>query len=217
MRTPREIYAAYTIMPSLQLHQLRVAAVAKLICDNFKQPIEKRDVILACLFHDMGNIVKSDLTLYPDLLEPEGQAYWENAKREFIQKYGLSAHAASVAIAREISLPESVVSIVDHIGFSEIENTGQGSSYEQKIAQYADCRVSTRGIVSVKERFEEAVGRYVKRYKTLEEATAAYALYTTWGHEIERRIFSETPLVPEDISDASAAPIIEELWEYPLA
>ena len=60
MKTPREIYTAYKIMPNLQLHQLRVAAVGKLICDNFNPPaggtVNERGVILARLFSHMGKI-----------------------------------------------------------------------------------------------------------------------------------------------------------------
>ena len=41
-------------MPGLQLHQLRVAAVGKLICEHLKKPVRTKDVVVACLFHDMG-------------------------------------------------------------------------------------------------------------------------------------------------------------------
>ncbi len=217
MKTPREVYAAYTIMPSLQLHQLRVAAVGKLICDNFENPVNAHDVILACLFHDMGNIVKFDLTLYPDLLEPEGLEYWRGKQREFVQKYGTSAHAASVAIAQEIGLSDSVVSIIDRVGFSEMERTAQGDSRELQVVAYADCRVATHGVVSLEDRFDEAIGRYTHRYQTVEDASAAYAGYKKIGLEIERKILSETSITSNDIHDASVAPLVEELWEYPLA
>ena len=82
MRIPREVYSEYKIMPTLQLHQLRVAAVARLVCDHLTHPINTRDVILACLFHDMGNIIKSNLNHFPEFCEPEGTAYWEKVKAE---------------------------------------------------------------------------------------------------------------------------------------
>ena len=82
MRTPREIYAEFKIMPNLQLHQLRVAAVGKLISEHFTVPVNVRDVVLACLFHDMGNILKFDLTQFPEFREPQGILYWEEVKKE---------------------------------------------------------------------------------------------------------------------------------------
>src|SRR3989338_7200834 len=120
MKTPREIYAAYNIMPSLQLHQLRVAAVAKLLCEHLKKSVRTKDVVVACLFHDMGNIVKFQLGDIPEFLEPEGLAYWEGVKAEFIEKYGREQHAANETIAREIGLSEDVISCILAINFSKI-------------------------------------------------------------------------------------------------
>ena len=101
MRTAGEIYAAYTIMPALQLHQLRVAAVGKMIADHFSGTLHSNDVILACLFHDTGNIIKFDLDndVLSQLREPEGKEYWQRVKDEWIAKYGNDEHVASLAIA----------------------------------------------------------------------------------------------------------------------
>src|ERR1700749_4363638 len=100
MRTPKKIYEEYKIMSNLQLHQLRVASVAKLICGHFNEPINTRAVLLACLFHDMGNILKSNLTTFPEFLEPQGREYWENVKADFVSRYGTNAHEGNVAISK---------------------------------------------------------------------------------------------------------------------
>ena len=223
MRTPHEIYAAYTIMPTLQLHQLRVAAVAKLVCDNFKRPVNTRDVILACLFHDMGNVIKSDFSAFPDFCEPQGVAYWEGVKSTFIQKYGTNSHQANVAIAGEIGLPESVVALIDGIAYSKMASILEGSSYERKICEYADTRVGPRGVLSQQERMLEGKWRYEKRKKEEEDKVEPY--YADSGfdtllhlaHGVERQIFAETTMKPEDINDRMVAPLIEELWEYAVA
>ena len=57
VRKISEIYAEYKIMPNLQMHMYRVAAVASLIYDNFNEPLNKEEIITACLLHDMGNII----------------------------------------------------------------------------------------------------------------------------------------------------------------
>ncbi len=64
MRKISEIYEEYKIMPNLREHQLRVAAVAAQICDNFNKPLNKKEIITACLLHDMGNIIKFKLELF---------------------------------------------------------------------------------------------------------------------------------------------------------
>ena len=86
MRDVQEIYDAYRIMPSLQLHQLRVGAAGKLIAEHFSDSLDERSVVLACLFHDMGNIIKSDLVTFPDFVEPGGVRLLEAYKRRMDRK-----------------------------------------------------------------------------------------------------------------------------------
>ena len=218
MRTPREIYAAYKIMPSLQLHQLRVAAVGKLICDNFKKTVNERDVILACLFHDMGNILKFDLIKFPEFAEPEGIEYWESVKAEYRAKYGDDEHRATEAIMKEISLPESVIAHMQNVGFSKVDSVATGSSFEEKILEYGDLRVGPYGILSLEDRIDEGRRRYLGTNKSVGSPDQnRFDILVKAAKEIERRIFSETKIKPEDINDATVAPLIEELREFPVA
>ena len=57
----------------------------------------------------MGNIIKSDLTVFPEFREPEGLDYWQNVKDDYVKKYGTDHHAANAIIAREIGLVDRVV------------------------------------------------------------------------------------------------------------
>jgi hypothetical protein len=224
MRTPREIYAAYNIMPNLQLHQLRVAAVGKLICDNFKEPVNTGDVILACLFHDMGNILKFDLGQFPELLKPKGLAYWENVKSEYAQKYGTDQHEASKQIAQELGLSRQVIGYIGSTGFSKMKEIAENPSSEIKISEYADARTAPYGIRPLDERFRDGRKRYLAR--NMKPATHAKGVTShedtfenliQFGHVLEGQIFAHTTITPESITDTAAAPIIEELWEYPVA
>lgn len=220
MRTAGDIYQQYKIMPNLQLHQLRVAAVGKIVCDNFNPPagthINAQDIVLACLFHDMGNILKFDLTVFPEALEPEGLAYWESVKKEFEEKYGKEQHSASKAIGREIGLPQSVLDIIESIRFSNLEEILAEPSFERKITEYSDCRVAPYGITSVRERFLDGRKRYIRHFPNAAENDEHYNALTRAGYEIEKRIFQHMPLSPEDINDESAAPHIEALRSYPV-
>ena len=214
--TLRDIYARYKIMHGLQLHQLRVAAVAKLICDNFDEPLEEREVVLTGLFHDMGNIIKSDLTTFPQFLEPEGLAYWQGVKDEFVRKYGPDEHRANIAIARELELPERVCDYIDHLGFSMLKAIKR-SSFGHKIAKYADLRVGPFGILSLDERLSEARERYGRKAKqgsTLSPNDGNFDELAAVAADIEKEIFAHSRIRPEDINDRTAAPVIEELWEY---
>lgn len=69
--TISQIYDRYQVLPALQLHMLRVAAVAQLICSSHHRALPTDHIISCCLLHDIGNILKFDLTYYPEFLEPE--------------------------------------------------------------------------------------------------------------------------------------------------
>ncbi|MBI2611091.1 HD domain-containing protein [Candidatus Kaiserbacteria bacterium] len=219
MKTSQKVYTEYKIMPSLQLHQLRVAAVAKLICDNFDQPLDERNVVLACLFHDMGNIIKSNLDIFPDFLEPKGRGHWEHIKEEFISKYSKNHHDANLSIAREIGLPQRSVELIGGTGFSKIERILAGDSKEQKIVQYADLRVGPRGILPLRDRVEEGRKRYAVRAKKegLPNRDEVFDASVRSAHELEKQLFTFVRIIPSDITDEAVAPHIERLKAYPLA
>lgn len=220
MKTPREIYAHYKILPALQLHQLRVAAVGKMVTEHFSGDLDAHTITLACLFHDMGNVLKFDLTQFPEFLEPEGVEYWAGVKAEYEKKYGTDQHAATLAMAREIGLSDEVITCIDSVAFSKAEATLAEGSWEQKICEYADSRAAPRGILSLDGRLREARERYMKRKGEHDIAIVPedrFEEIVEAEREIERRIFAHMSLKPEDITDASIAPIVEELWEYGIA
>jgi len=218
MKTPREIYTAYKIMPNLQLHQLRVAAVAKLICENFTKPIDTNDVVCACLFHDMGNILKFELAMFPEFTAPEGVEYWEAVKAEYRAKYGNDEHAATQAIMKELGLPDSVKSLMQRIGFSQVDRVAASDSFERKIVQYGDLRVGPRGVLSLRERLDEGRKRYIGTGHSIGGTGGdRYRVLLSAALEVEKQIFASATIQPEDINDTAVAPLIEELWEYPVA
>src|SRR3989338_8225571 len=135
MRTVKDIYTTYRILPALQAHQLRVASVALFIAEHMKQSIDKESVTLACLFPDLGNIIKADLTYFPKFLEPQGLAYWEQVKSDFIQKYGTSEHGATAEIVSEIGVPITVRSLISGLGFSNMEEVERESEIEMKLCE----------------------------------------------------------------------------------
>lgn len=216
MRTLVDIYTEYKIMKNLQMHQLRVAAVGKMLCDNLALPIKTEDVILAGLFHDMGNIIKFDLEKFPEFRKPEGVEYWQKVKDEYIVKYGADEHEATQEIGKEIGLPEHVLELLRSIGFSKLEQIRLKVPYEHKIVEYGDLRSAPQGILPMKERIEEAAVRYGYRHES-EEAQERSRLLIQSAYELEKQIFSVSALSPEDITDGSIAPLIEELRTYPVA
>jgi hypothetical protein len=210
MKPITKIYEKYKIMPTLQEHQLRVAAVAKQICDNLTVPVNEETVIKACLLHDMGNILKFDLTKFPEFLEPEGATFWEGVKKEYIHNFGNDEHDASIAIAKELPVSEEVLKNIDSIGFDKAEENKKGAIETQACA-YSDMRVGPYGIISLEERLDDLRKRYQSRanYSLSKSMKRDQAL-----RDIEINIFKDSKIMPKDITNKSVAPIIEQLRTY---
>lgn len=211
------IYTEYRIMPQLQQHQLRVAAVAKQICDNFPSPLDEPSVLSACLLHDMGNILKFELDRFPEFNEPEGLEYWETVKREMGQKYNSTdEHEATVSIAKELGASQKVIGYIDAIGFDRAADNVTTSSFEAKICCYADQRVGPYGVLPLNERLADGKKRYEGR-EEFAYGNDRHEEYSAALREIERQIFSETSIQPEDITDASTGVHIADLKHYNIA
>ena len=198
-------------MPQLQEHQLRVAAVAKLICQNFDGHLNRSEVIAACLLHDMGNIIKFDLTKTQELFGSSwDKNYWQAVKREYLAKYGSDEHRASVAIAKELGARSTVVDLVDCVGFLEAKQNAQTKAYENKIIQYSDDRVDPWGVVSLKQRFLDLRRRYDNHKQDTKERDE----FESSLQEIEAQIFKRCRIKPEDVTNNVIKPFVEELKSF---
>ncbi|MFA7151485.1 MAG: HD domain-containing protein [Candidatus Paceibacterota bacterium] len=205
------VYSEYKIMPSLQRHQLRVASAAKIICDSISSSLDREGIITVCLFHDMGNIIKSDLGYFLDFLEPEGLEYWQKVKDEYVNKYGPDEKIATDSICREIGLSDVWMDHLNFVGFSKIKQVFLSDSLEKKICCYADQRVGPYGVLSIDERLAEGRKRYEGKkelYAAEEFEEAARTL-----KNIESQIFSRASIKPEFVSDESIQSLISALSE----
>ncbi len=205
------IYKIYKIMPVLEMHMLRVAAVATLICDNFEGFVPKEEIITVCLLHDMGNIIKSNFEFMPESLEPEGLEYWQNVKDEFVKKYGNDEEKAHGKIMEEIGVSKKIIGLVNKISFKYACDYKENKDFVIKIINYADWRVSPCGVVSFDERMIESKSRYKLKTKAEEDERERLIIC---AKEIEKQIFAKCKIKPEDINDETATPIISKLKNF---
>lgn len=204
------IYKMYKIMPNLQEHMLRVAAVASMICDNLEESLPKEEIVTLCLLHDMGNIIKSNFEFMPENLEPQGLVYWQNVKNDFIKKYGPDEEKANMEIMKEIGVSDKILALQKE-NFFKFACKHRDSPIDIKIICYADWRVSPFGIVSFDVRMAEAKKRYTLKTKTEEDERE---VLIKCCKEIEKQIFAKCKIKPEDINDKTAADIISELRNF---
>lgn len=217
MRTVQDIYTEYRIMPFLQLHQLRVAGVASIVAKNIQLSVaDIQQVLLACLFHDMGNIIKSDLDVFPESVQPEGIEFWQKVKADFVAKYGGDEHRATIAIAHELSLPSPVCELIGGFGFSKSTYIAEHGSLMAKICEYADMRVAPNSVVTIDERLEDGRARYASKGEHEGFGAVHYNRLAGSLKAIEKELFADSPITPEDITDPIIGRIIEPLKKLPL-
>jgi hypothetical protein len=209
-----QIYKDYKITQTLQLHQLRVAAVAQQVCDNLTVSVDTEIVITACLIHDMGNILKFVFTAPDEWFAPEGKVYWQQVQKEMAKKYKTTnEHELSLMIAKELKVKDQVLTCIESIDFGKTLQTVSGPTIEPKICDYADLRVNPYGVVSLDRRLDEGNKRYKKRpnYWLTDDIRDKIVQAC---HDNEDYLFSVSKIKPTDITDESVAPIIEQLKSY---
>ena len=199
----------------MQQHQLRVAAVAELICDALEFPIDATTVIQACLVHDMGNIIKAKFSHFPRFLEPEGEVYWQKVKDDFIKKYGDDHSEASVKIASDLGLNNNVIDLLSSFGYLRVKEIAEDAILERKICCYSDIRVGPKGVISVDERVADSAKRYSdKRDKV--HTGEFFEEISDKLHFIENGLMSLSNHRPNQINDQSIEPLILKLKKFSL-
>lgn len=215
-----DVYTKYRIPPWLQEHQLRVAGVGKLMSSILPQA-NVRDVTLVCLFHDMGNILKFDLAPDSPLASLYGGEieYWQTVKDDYRAAYGNSEYDATVAIAKDIPLPNSTVRLIEGMSYSHTETILAEGPLELQICAYADMRIGPYGVLPLRERIADLRERASKRWKpeTAREQEARFDENMARFFGIEGVIFRDAPLRPEDVTDRAIAPFISELKKYEIS
>lgn len=210
-----EIYKQYKIMPQLQEHQLKVAGAAKIILDRLSIVLDQRPVIVACLLHDMGNIIKFDLSLtdklFPGRFVKQELDFWQKVKDEYIAKYGSDEHRAALKIAREAGASERVIELIDCIGFQNGRTNAQTEDFGKKLCAYSDMRVGPGGVVSLQQRFADLRVRYENKHRLMGGDEKLRLEFEQGLREIEKQIFTQCKIKPEDITEEKVGEEFENL------
>lgn len=209
----QEIYDQYKIMPQLQLHQLRVASVASIICDDFSEPLDKRSIISACLLHDMGAMSKIKLDIFPEHTKKAGMDYWKKVQQNFIKKFGREEKAALHRIVEKLRLDKNVIELIRGFGFDNTPEIYKSEDPQLKICVYSDMRVSPNGVVTLQERLNEAKIRYLTVQRGIYSKTQFETNIPLW-EEIEKKIFSLCKVNQKQITDKKVEPLLQSLRNY---
>lgn len=212
--TISEIYKQYPVNIGLQEHMIRVASVAHYICNHTTESVDTKNIVNACLLHDMGNLIKAKLDPSSAvLLEPEGIEYWKQVQQETIVRYGIDEHEATFKMVQEINPCEQTILYLKAIGSESTKHVAEEGILGEKIANYSDMRVGLYGIITLKARMQDLRERYIGREKSgflPEEINQREKLLQM----MEPVIFEHTTITPSDITDESTRSLQEMLWTW---
>jgi len=152
--TVKQIYQQYKIPLNLQTHMLRVTAVAQILLKNWTgKKLDNQSIIQACLFHDMGNLLKFDLTKKHFLDKNDHPSYyWKKVKQKMIKKYSPNEHQATHQICQELNLSLQTLRLIKKLNWKDIDQLLKKNDLNSLIPIYCDMRIGPFGIMSVKQR-----------------------------------------------------------------
>lgn len=212
------IYGIYALPIGLQLHMLRVAAVALWILDRWTGPqLDVKSITETLLLHDIGNIVKASEdkfeALFPDTYPMGSFQYWINIRKSIIQRYGNTDTEATMNMVRELNIDKKILYMIEEKQFVNNIKTRSSDDYAIKICAYADQRVSPNGVLPIKNRLDEAIVRY-RGVKNASVNSENREELIECALVIEQQIFQHVDGSPQDITDATIEPYIDELKKF---
>ena len=155
------IYSRFNIPNTLKQHMLLVTAVGKYITDHWQgSAIDEQAVITTLLVHDLGNLVKFDLSEGAQVIDPTlFTDEWRQRQKQMRAKYGRNSHQATLMMLQELGLPEKIQQLAAKMDASNVCAIAQ-DSLEQQICEYADMRVVPNKVTSLEKRLRDLRARY---------------------------------------------------------
>jgi hypothetical protein len=210
----KEVYEKYQTPLNLQEHMLAVARCAAFFKEHWQGvAIDWPTVILSCLLHDLGNIVKFDLSGSTDLFGSGGADFnhLKEVQSAFIEKYGTDDHLATKKILAELHLNGQVITAVQNKSFGNSVAVAQGTDWYTKILAYADLRVTPHGIGTLDDRVADIKARmpkYTERPDFPQLINSAY--------EVEKQIQDALNVPLTQLADGCAQISKEQFLELEL-
>ena len=204
------IYERFRIPEHLQMHMLRVAAVGKLICRNWKGgKINEDDVVAVLLLHDLGNVVRFDFDnegLNAIYSEKSNLDEMREIMEGTIEKYGEDDHEVTDKMCRELGVNDRISFLLNNKAFVQNKEVCASGDFELKICAYADQRIGPLGVMGLRERLDEAK---VRGSKSLQHPEVD--LLIECALEIEGQVLGNADLSAGDINDDSVRGYVENI------
>lgn len=193
--TIQDIYNHYTILPSLQQHMLRVGAFTISILNSIRKSnisINEQSCISTALLHDLWNIVKFDMSLYPQLFEPKWLAYWTKRKNETLETYWFPADMATLAMIDSLNLQPWTKQLVNTFLHNHFHNAlHDWLPLEVLIIHFADMNIWKEGYLHRRQRCKKLWKRHMRnKWYSQSKANKVVQELMTACSTVEKKLLS---------------------------
>lgn len=164
--TVAQLYEKYMTPKNLQEHLLRVAALAKIICDNWTgEPLNNHAVVATCAVHDIAKPITFDVTKQAQYGMPQEDIDKLTVlQKTVIEKFGDNEHKATVGISKDSGLEGDGLRLLENLEWEYIPRLISVKDTESLLPIYCDMRIGPNGILTLNKRFEDLRNRKVTYY-----------------------------------------------------
>lgn len=157
----KQIYSDFGIPNNLQRHMLRVASLATIILKYWKDSTINEQAIIDCAaLHDIAKPVTFDIDKQRQFVQSEAE--FEQVKHlitTLILKYGKDEHPAAIKIFQEVGCDDATLRLINELEWIYLPRLIDRHDIESLVLIYCDMRIGPRGILFLKERFEDLRNR----------------------------------------------------------
>jgi hypothetical protein len=150
------IYSTYQIPQNLQEHMLRVAALAQFITDNWTgNTIDKEDIVIACLFHDIAKPMTFDIAKQEQFGASLQDIQKLTALQNKLKMYAENEHDVTIKIVTEIGCSSKTIQLINNLEWNYLPRLLAENDIESLIPIYSDMRIGPKGILPLSERIAD--------------------------------------------------------------
>jgi hypothetical protein len=155
--TVKDVYLKFSTPKNLQEHMLRVAALSKIITDNWTGPtLNSLPIVKTCALHDTAKPMTFDINKQAAYgATPDEITKLSDLQNLIKSKYGLVEHEAVIEMYKDLNMEENCIRLIKNFEWIYIPRLVGENDYESLICNYCDMRIGPKGILGLQQRLDD--------------------------------------------------------------
>jgi hypothetical protein len=159
----RQVYEKFSTPKNLQEHMLRVAALSKIILNNWVgQKVDKIAIVQTCALHDMAKPIIFDISKQAQYgMPPEDIANLEKLQTFLKSRYGVTEEKAVLEMCKDVGMGKEAARIIENLErqWKSIPRLIKADDINSLVPTYCDMRIGPRGMLPLRARLDDLNNR----------------------------------------------------------